>query len=109
LRRYPSPCFVAIEHQDDFFEVVLEEPLLIFGKGTSYESDDARQTRLMNIEAIEKALNNHEGLAVMSGPVQIEKNQRFTKPGWETISWFHCRKVPPCVSDKSAILTLSSR
>jgi hypothetical protein len=83
-----TPSFVTVEHQDDFFEVVLKEPLLLLGKRASHEGDNARQTRLMDSEAIEEAFHNHYALAVKRSPVQIEEDQRFTEPGRETISWF---------------------
>jgi hypothetical protein len=102
-----TPCFVAVEQQDDFFEVVLKEPLLMLAEGATHEGDNARQTRLMNSETVEEAFDNHNGLAVKLGPVQIEENQRFAKPGRETMSRFGCPKRSPCVSDKSAILTMN--
>ena len=76
-----TPSFVTVEHQDDFFEVVLKEPLLLLGKRASHEGDNARQTRLMDSEAIEEALHYHYALAVKRSPVQIEEDQQFTGTG----------------------------
>jgi hypothetical protein len=102
-----TPCFVAVEQKNDFFEVVLKEPFLMLGKRASHEGDNARQTRLMDSEAVEEAFDDHYGLAMKHSPVQIEENQRFTEPGRETISRFGCAKRSACVSDKSAIFTVN--
>jgi hypothetical protein len=61
--------------------VVLKEPLLLLGKRASHEGDNARQTRLMDSEAIEEAFQNHCALAVKRSPVQIEEDQQFTGTG----------------------------
>ena len=79
----------------------------MLGKGASHEGDHARQTRLMNGEAIEEAFDNHYAFAVKRGPVQIEEDQRLTEPRWETISRFGCPKRSPRVSDQSAIFTMN--
>ena len=50
-----TPRFVAVEQQNNFFEVVLKEPLLMLGKGASHEGSDAMQTCLTDGEAIEEA------------------------------------------------------
>lgn len=61
----------------------------------------------MDSEAIEEPFDDNYGLAVERSPVQIEENQRFAEPGWETISRFGCPKRSPCISDKSTILTMN--
>jgi hypothetical protein len=52
-----TSCFVTVEQKDDFFEMVLKEPLLMLGKGASHEGDHARQTRLVDIETIEESFD----------------------------------------------------
>ena len=73
----------------------------------SHEGDNARQSRLVDIETIEESFDDNYGLAVIHGPVQIEEDQRFPEPGRKTISRFGLANRSSCVSDKAAILIVN--
>jgi hypothetical protein len=88
-------------------EVLLKKPLLVLGERASHEGDNARQSRLVDVETIEESFDDNYGLAVIHGPVQIEEDQGFPEPGWETISRFGLAKRSSCISDKVAILTVN--
>jgi len=88
-------------------EVLLQKLLLTLGERASHEGDNARQSRLVDIETIEESFDNNYGLAVIHGSVQIEEDQRFPEPGRKTISRFGLAKRSSCVSDKAAILTMN--
>lgn len=100
-------CLVAVEQQDDFLEVLLQKLLLVLGECASHEGDNARQSRLVDIETIEESFDDNYGLAVIHGPVQIEEDQRFPEPGRKTIFRFALASRSSCVSDKAAILTVN--
>jgi len=87
--------------------VLLKKPLLLLGERASHEGDNARQSRLADIEIIEESFDDNYGLAVKHGPVQIEEGQRFPEPGRKTISRFGLAKRSSCVSDKAAMLTVN--
>ena len=88
-------------------EVLLQKLLLVLGERASHEGDNARQSRLVDIETIEESFDDNYGLAVIHGPVQIEEDQRFPEPGRKSISRFGLVKRSSCVSDKAAIPTLN--
>ena len=83
--------------------MLLKKPLLVLGERASHEGDNARQSRLVDIETIEESFDDNYGLAVIHGPAQIEEDQRFPEPGRKTISRFGLANRSSCVSDKAAI------
>ena len=87
--------------------MLLKKPLLVLRERASHEGDNARQSRLVDIETIEESFDDNYGFAVIHGPVQIEEDQRFPEPGRKTISRFGLAKRSSCVSDKAAILTVN--
>ena len=88
-------------------EVLLQKLFLALGERASHEGDNARQSRLVDVETIEESFDNNYGLALIHGPVQIEEDQRFPESGRKSISRFGLAKRSSCVSDKAAILTVN--
>ena len=87
--------------------MLLKKPLLVLRERASHEGDNARQSRLVDIETIEESFDDNYGLAVIHGPVQIEEDQRFPESGRKSISRFGLANRSSCVSDKAAILTVN--
>jgi len=87
--------------------VLLKKPLLVLRERASHEGDNARQSRLVDIETIEESFDDNYGLAVIHGPVQIEEDQRFPESGRKSISRFGLANRSSCVSDKAAILIVN--
>ena len=87
--------------------MLLKKPLVVLRERASHKGDNARQSRLVDIETIEESFDDNHGLAVIHGPVQIEENQRFPEPGRKTISRFGLANRSSCVSDKAAILIVN--
>jgi hypothetical protein len=54
--------------------MLMKKMLLVLGERASHEGDNARQPRLMDVEAIEEPFNDDYGLAMKHSPVQIEEN-----------------------------------
>ena len=65
---------IAIQHQDDLSEMLLEKLLLPLRKGASHQRNDTREPSLMQIEAVKEPLDHDNGLAVAKGAVQIEED-----------------------------------
>ncbi|HZM12516.1 MAG TPA: hypothetical protein VFC15_20090 [Candidatus Limnocylindrales bacterium] len=80
---------------------------MVLRERASHEGDNARQSRLVDIETIEESFDDNYGLAVIHGPVQIEEDQRFAEPGRKAISRFGLAKRSSCISDKAVILIVN--
>ena len=87
--------------------MLLKKPLLVLRERASHEGDNARQSRLVDVETIEEPFDDNYGLAVIHGPVQIEEDQRFPESGRKSISRFGLANRSSCVSDKAAILIVN--
>lgn len=79
----------------------------MLGEGASHESDNTRQTCLMDSEAIEEAFNDHYRLVLKYGAMQTEESQRFTELRWETIPRFCGAKRSPRVSDETSAIIVN--
>jgi hypothetical protein len=62
-------------------EVLLQKLLLVLGGRASHEGDNARQSRLVDVETIEESFDNNYGLAVIHGPVQMKRTSDFRNRG----------------------------
>ena len=58
-----APCPVSVQKQDDFPEVLAQEFLLPEGERATHQCHNARQSRLMHLEAIEETLDDYHALA----------------------------------------------
>jgi hypothetical protein len=84
-RTGPTTRVVAIEHQRNLPEVLLEECLLPLGKGTSHQGNDTWQPSLMDLQTVEEPLHEDNCRAVANGAVQIEEHEGLPKTGWKAV------------------------